>query len=92
MSLIKDLIFTEGNFVELRNVVDGCLFYDLMDKENRILLNFPVPPEDQLGATFEVHDSPKLFMRWIRKELERRENERKMIEQARKDWEEGKQN
>lgn len=91
MSLIKDLVFGEGNYVELRNVVDGHLFYDVMAKSGHVLFAFSVPPEDQIGATFECQDSPKLFMRWIRKEIERRENEKAMIEQARKDWAEGKQ-
>jgi hypothetical protein len=92
MSLIKDLVFGEGNYVELRNVVDGHLFYDILTKTDHVIYSFSVPPEDQIGATFESRDTPKLFMRWIRKEIARREEEQKMIEQARKDWAEGKQN
>lgn len=91
---IKELVFGNGNYVSLRNVIDGHLFYDLLNdsEQNSLLFTFSVPPEDQIGATFEVQDSPKLFMRWIRKELVRREEEQKMIEQARKDWTDGVQN
>lgn len=92
MSLIKDLVFGEGNYVELRRVIDGHLFYEVMHKAAGCIFTFSVPPEDQVGATFEVNDSPKLYMRWIRKEVERRNKEQEMIEQARKDWAEGKQN
>jgi hypothetical protein len=88
---LKELIFTEGNQVSLQHIDDGDAVYRLLNKQNAALLDFRVPKEDLRGATFKLWDSPKVFMRWIRKELERQEDEQKMIEQARKDWAEGKQ-
>lgn len=93
---LKDLVFTEGNFVTLRKIDDGDAVYWLysegaQDSMTRLLLEFKVPKEDLRGAEFKLHDSPKFFMRWIRKALELKQEEEQMIAQAKKDWEEGKQ-
>lgn len=85
MSLIRDLVFTLDNRVELHSVVDGHLQYNVRNHTNDVF-SFSVPPEDQIGATFYADDSPKLFMRWIRKEIERRESEQLMIKKAKEDW------
>lgn len=86
MSLIRDLVFTPFNYVELHSVIDGHLQYNLRNGDGAVIFSFSVPPEDQVGATFYASESPKLFMRWIRKEIERRETERLMIEKAKEDW------
>lgn len=88
---LKDLIFTEGNSVSLSHLDDGDAVYDLIQATdghvlNVRLLTFTVPREDLRGATFKLHDSPKFFMRWIRKELEHQEEAARILEQARKDW------
>lgn len=83
---IKELVLGEGNVVRLHYVEDGEIHYELVNRQNAVLLSFKIPHEDQLGATFTLYDSPKFFMRWIRKELERQEAEKKMIETAREEW------
>lgn len=88
---LKELIFTEGNSVALRYLDDGDAVYDLIQATDGYVLNvrlltFRVPREDLRGATFNLHDSPKFFMRWIRKELERQEEAERILKQAQKDW------
>lgn len=83
---VKDLVFGEGNWVRLARVENGHLIYSVLSKLNVPLIEFKVPPEDQLGATFSLIDTPKVFMRWIRKEIERQDAEEKMIAKAREDW------
>jgi hypothetical protein len=87
MSSIKDLVWGEGNYVKLDRVENGCLVYNLLDKDRGPLLEFTVPPQDQLGATFQLTDTPKLFMRWIRKEVERQKQEEARLEEGRIAWE-----
>jgi hypothetical protein len=84
---LKNLVFAEGNYVALDRVEDGHLVYNLLDKDRGGLMEFKVPPEDQRGATFHLTDTPKLFMRWIRKEVERQKQEEALLEEARKVWE-----
>lgn len=84
---IKDLVFTPGHMVHLLRVEDGDLVYMLTNAQNAELLTFPVPAADLRGATFQLTDTPKVFMRWIRRELERRTQAAELIEQARKEWE-----
>lgn len=91
---LKELIFTEGNFVTLREIDDGDAVYWLYSEDgpmSQLLLQFKVPKEDLRGAVFKLHDSPKFFMRWIRKAVQQKEEQEKLIAQAKKDWEEGKQ-
>lgn len=87
MMSMKELVFGEGNFVTLERVENGHIIYLLLNEDNTVLLEFKVPPADQLGATFELHDSPKVFMRWIRKELEVQAAEKLRLETARAEWE-----
>ncbi len=83
---IKELVWGEGNWVKLGSVEDGHLVYDVLNKQNASLLEFRVPPADQLGATFHLTDTPKVFMRWIRKEIEKQVAEAAHVEEARKLW------
>ena len=87
MSSIKDLVWGEGNYVALDRVENGSLIYNLLDKDRGPLLEFKIPPEDLLGATFHLTDTPRLFMRWIRRELELRKLEEALREDARIAWE-----
>lgn len=84
---IKDLIFTEGNIVSLKRVENGSLVYGLFNAAGREELEFKVPPADLAGATFQLSDSPAYFMRWVRHRLNEIEDERIMIEEARKEQE-----
>jgi len=84
---IKGLVWGEGNYVALDRVENGNLVYNLLDKNRGTLLKFKVPPADKLGATFQLTDTPRLFMRWIRKELETRKQEEVLREEGRIAWE-----
>ena len=84
---LKDLVFGEGNWVGLVCLDDSSLIYKLFDKTDTELLEFSIPKEDFPGATFKVKDTPKVFMRWIRKEVERQKVEQLQIEEARAAWE-----
>lgn len=86
---IKDIVFGQGNVVELMGVEDGALVYRAISKGHRPL-EFRIPHEDLRGASFKLHDSPKLFMRWIRKAVLQEEQDLANIEQERKDAAEGK--
>ncbi len=87
MRSVKELVFGEGNYVALEFVENGELVYNLFDANAEMLLEFKVPPADQLGATFNLTDSPKMFMRWIRKELEAQAAEKLRLDTARTEWE-----
>jgi hypothetical protein len=87
MMSVKDLVWGEGSYVALDRVENGSLVYNLLDKNRGPLLEFRVPHADQLGATFQLTDTPKLFMRWIRKELERQKQEEALLEEGRIAWE-----
>ncbi len=84
---IKALVWGEGNYVALERVENGDLVYNVHGPDRGMLIEFKVPHADQLGATFHLTDTPKVFMRWIRKEVLRQDEEQKMIDQARADWE-----
>lgn len=84
---IKHLVFGVGHRADMSAVIDGHLVYELFDGGGKKLLTFSVPPHDQLGATFKIYDTPKVLMRWVRKEVERQIEEQKTIEQAKADWE-----
>lgn len=88
---VKELVYTEGHVVVLSKIDNGDAVYYLMAPPGELLMTFRVPKEDLLGAVFNLTDTPKVFMRWIRKELERQKQEAEMIERAKKDWAEGKQ-
>ena len=67
---LKDLVFNPDHAVFLTEVENGDLCYILInDDTDDELLKFRVPKEDLLGATFPACDTPKVFMRWIRKAL-----------------------
>lgn len=85
MMTIKELIFTEGHTVSLQRIDNGHAVYWLMNAAGRMELEFRVPPEDLRGATFKLTDTPRFFMRWVRHRLNEIEDERIMIEQARKE-------
>lgn len=85
MMSLKDMVFGDGMFVSLEEVRDGHLVYNLVGPPG-IVLTFQVPPEDQLGAVFPLSDTPKTFMRWIRKERERLVEDEKYREEARRKW------
>jgi hypothetical protein len=87
MSRLKEIVFGEGNIVSLQRIENGEVVYHVLNKQNATLISFRIPYADQLGATFELIDSPKFFMRWIRKELERRDAEAEFVKQAKEDWE-----
>lgn len=82
---LKEIVFGEGMGVSLQRVEDGRLIYNVLNGQNAVVLTFSVPHADQLGATFPLTDSPKMYMRWIRKELERRAEEEKLIEEGRRE-------
>lgn len=87
MRSLKELVFGDGNCVALEYVENGELVYNLFDENAEMLLEFRVPPADQLGATFHLTDSPKMFMRWIRRELELKKLDEALREDARIAWE-----
>lgn len=89
MSRLKELVFGVDNFVSLRHIDDGDAVYELRTGADGhiLLMTFTVPRDDLRGAQFAIRDTPKLFMRWIRKELERRDAESELIKRAREDWE-----
>jgi hypothetical protein len=53
-----------------------------------VLYSFPIPLHDTAGAVFPAwDDKPLFYMRWIRKEMERRQVEAAEIAKAKEDWE-----
>lgn len=86
---IKELVFAPNNEAVLNRIDDGDAIYDLnqsLADGTYTLIQFRVPKEDLRGAVFNLRDTPKVFMRWIRKELERQKAEEEMIAKAREDW------
>ncbi len=83
---IKALVWGEGNYVALERIENGELVYNVHGPDRGTLLEFRVPHADQLGATFHLSDTTKVFMRWIRKAVEKKIEEEQVIEQARIDW------
>lgn len=84
---LKDLVFGYGMSVDLKSVDDGHLVYSVTNAMREEVLEFKVPPDDQRGASFALHDTPKFFMRWIRKGLEQQELEKIRLEEGRRAWE-----
>ncbi len=82
---LKEIIFGGTMTISLQRVEDGKLIYDVLNRQNAVVLTFAVPHADQLGATFPLTDSTRMYMRWIRKELERRAEEEKLIEEGRRE-------
>lgn len=87
---LKELVFNPEHYVSLHSIDDGDAIYHVCEFSTMLgentLLTFRVPKDDLRGAVFQRQDSPKLFMRWIRKELERKATEDEMIRKAREDW------
>ena len=73
---IKEMVKNKNvNFVFFKN---DELWYTTEDG-----FLFPVPIFDTQGATFEAKDKAMLFMRYIRKEIQKQESEMLVIEKAR---------
>lgn len=84
-----------GVRVEFDWCLDGCLWYTLITCDasgHTEQFRFRIPLEDVAGGVFPARDHDyKMYMRWIRKELELNKAEAEMIAKARADWEAGEQ-
>ena len=68
--------------MKLKELIKGKVFFKYYRKQNLYYETengfvFPVPIEDTGDATFLPEDKAVLFMRYIRKELKNREEEKK---------------
>ncbi|HEY6019811.1 MAG TPA: hypothetical protein VIY48_07870, partial [Candidatus Paceibacterota bacterium] len=70
MKLVE--LLKEAAWAELEEVSHGYLWYNLYRKhEDVAVFRFRIPFADTAGGTFMAsEDNPKIFQRWIRKELE----------------------
>lgn len=76
MGVIKKIV--DGNTAKFEYFRDGELWYSVQYGPKREVLLFPVPtdPEEIGNATFLNEDKAILFMRYIRKYLEKIEKKR----------------
>tara|TARA_R110000823_G_scaffold115491_4_gene238177 strand:+ start:1596 stop:1859 length:264 start_codon:yes stop_codon:yes gene_type:complete len=78
MSELKDIVAPPAQ-VHFQHYFDGALWY-----ETDSGLSFPVPIDDIGNATFPRDDKAMLYMRYIRKQLNMLESEKRNVEEKSK--------